>query len=235
LGISLNPKKSILGVFEGKLLGHIVSKDGVRIDPERVNGIQEVPLPKNKKGIQSFFGQINFVRRFIPNFAEIVRPISNMLKKGHDLKWSDEAKRAFMDIKQALCQAPVLASPNYGKYFQLFSFASNFTMAAVLLQKNSEGKEQPITFMRKAFQGSELNYKLMEKQAYALVKALGHFWDYFWNAKVVAYVPHPMVKDILVQKSAVGPEGGGSLRSKNMVFPKTRFAILKMIRPNSIG
>jgi hypothetical protein len=82
LGISLNPKKSILGVFEGKLLGHIVSKDGVRIDPERVKGIMEIPLPASKKSIQSFFGRINFVRQFIPNFAEIVKPISDMLKKG---------------------------------------------------------------------------------------------------------------------------------------------------------
>jgi hypothetical protein len=99
LAISINPKKSILGVFEGKLLGHIVSKEGVRIDPERVKRIMEIPLPTSKKAIQSFFGRINFVRQFIPNFAEIVKPISDMLKKGHDLKWSDEAKNNFNDIK----------------------------------------------------------------------------------------------------------------------------------------
>jgi hypothetical protein len=113
LGISLNPKKSILGVFEGKLLGHIVSKEGVRIDPERVKGIMEIPLPSSRKGIQSFFDRINFVRRFVPNFAEIAKPISDMLKKDHDLKWSDEAKKAFDDIKQALCHSLVLVSPNY--------------------------------------------------------------------------------------------------------------------------
>jgi hypothetical protein len=54
LGISLNPKKSIMGVFQGKLLGHIVSEDGVKIDPERIKGIQVVPLPPSKKAIQSF-------------------------------------------------------------------------------------------------------------------------------------------------------------------------------------
>jgi hypothetical protein len=70
LGISLNPKKSLMGMFEAKLLGHIVSK-GVRIDLERVNGIQEVPLPSNKKTIQSFLGQIGFVRKFIPNLQRL--------------------------------------------------------------------------------------------------------------------------------------------------------------------
>jgi hypothetical protein len=62
-----------------------------------------------------------------------------MLKKDHDLKWSEEAKKAFTDIKQTLCQALVLVSPNYGKDFQLFSFASDYTMVVILLQKISKG------------------------------------------------------------------------------------------------
>lgn len=80
-GISLNPKKCHFTVKEGKLLGHIVSKEGVKIDPERVATINEVPIPKTVKAIQSFLGQINFVRRFILNFADIIKPIVSMLKK----------------------------------------------------------------------------------------------------------------------------------------------------------
>jgi hypothetical protein len=80
-GISLNPAKSILGVDEGKLLGHIIIKDGVKMDPERVQAIQQVPLPKTKKSLQSFLGQINFVRRFMPNLAETLKPLQKLLKK----------------------------------------------------------------------------------------------------------------------------------------------------------
>lgn len=87
-----------------------------------------------------------------------------MLKKGHDLKWSDEAKRDFLDIKHAFCHSLVLSSPNYCRDFQLFSFVSDFTMAIVLLQKNIEGMEQPIAFMSKAFQGLKFNYELMENK-----------------------------------------------------------------------
>jgi hypothetical protein len=147
------------------------------------------------------------VRRFVPNFAEITKPISDMLNKDHDLKWSDEAKKAFDDIKQALCHSHVLISPNYAKDFQIFYFASDSTMADMLLQKNNDGLEQPIAFMSKTLQGVELNYKSMEKQAYALVKGLAHFRPYFWNSRIVAYVPHPMVKDILVQKDCNGTKG----------------------------
>jgi hypothetical protein len=68
-GISLNPAKSVFGVTEGKLLGHIISKDGVKIDPERIEAIKKVPLPISKKSLQSFLGQTNFVHRFIPNYA----------------------------------------------------------------------------------------------------------------------------------------------------------------------
>jgi hypothetical protein len=80
-GLSLNPKKYHFAMQEGKLLVHIVSKDGVRIDPKRVEAIQTKSLSRNKKEIHSFLGRINFLRRFMPNFAEIVKLITDMLKK----------------------------------------------------------------------------------------------------------------------------------------------------------
>jgi hypothetical protein len=91
-GISLNPKKSIFGVDKGKLLGHIISKDGIMIDPARVEAIKKIPLPKDKKSLQSFFGQINFIRRFIPNFVEIVKPLNKLLKKDARFEWESEGK-----------------------------------------------------------------------------------------------------------------------------------------------
>ena len=94
-GISLNPKKSNFALEEGKLLGHIISKDGIKIDPDRVSAILTVGEPKSKKEIQSFLGQVNFLRRFIPSFAEILMNITNMLRKGHEIKWTAEAKKSF--------------------------------------------------------------------------------------------------------------------------------------------
>ena len=73
--ISLNPKKCVFTVTEGKLLGHIVSKQGISIDLERIKTIEQIPLPHNKKGMQSFMGTINFVRRFVPDFAQTVKPL----------------------------------------------------------------------------------------------------------------------------------------------------------------
>ena len=77
-GISLNPKKSKFSIQEGKLLGHIVSKYGTKIDPNRVASIQKFELPRSKKEVQSFIGRVYFLRRFIPNFAEILKAITNV-------------------------------------------------------------------------------------------------------------------------------------------------------------
>lgn len=177
-GISLNPAKSAFGVSEGKLLGHIITKDGVKVDPQRVEAIKQVSLPQTKKALQSFLGQINVIRRFIPNLVEVIKPILKVLKKDVKFEWSDDGRKAFKAIKEAIVKSLVLVSPNYAKEFQFFSFASEETIAGVLLQRNDEKQEQPIAFMSKTLQNSELKYSTMENQAYALVKFLKHFKVY---------------------------------------------------------
>ena len=100
-GISLNPKKTLFGLQEGKLLGHIISEDGIKIDPKRIEAILQISHPRNIKELQSFIGKINFLRRFIPNLAELLRNIKNMLKKEQGVKWTLEAKTSFELVKQA--------------------------------------------------------------------------------------------------------------------------------------
>jgi len=198
-GISLNPAKLVLGIEEGKLLGHIINKDGVKIDPERIEAIHKIPLPRNVKGLQSFNGHINFIRRFIPNLAELMKPIQTLLKKNVKFMWTDEGRNAFDTIKDGITRSPVLVSSDYTKDFMIFSFASEDTIVGVLLQKNFEGFERPIAFMSRALQNSELKYTIMEKQAYTLVKSLKQFKTFIGYSKVIGYVPHTAVKDILSQ------------------------------------
>jgi hypothetical protein len=203
-GISVNPKKSQFALEEGKLLGHVVSAAGVKIDPERVKAIQTLSVPRSKKDIQSFLGKINFVRRFIPNFAELVKHITSMLKKGSEIKWTDAARRSFEAIKKAIMEAPTLISPDYSKEFHIFSFASEDTLAAVLLQKDEEGSEHPVAFFSKTLRDAELRYDIIEKQAYALIKSLKAFRIYILHSKVIAYVPSASIKDVLTQPDVDG-------------------------------
>jgi hypothetical protein len=206
-GISLNPKNFVFGIDEGKLLGHVASPGGVSIDPERVQSIRDVHPPVNKKALQSFLGKINFIRRFVPNIAERIKPLSALLKKDVAFRWGNETDIPFEDIKNAISQAPVLISPDFSRDFIIFSFASQDTIAGVLMQKDADNYEHPIAFMSKVLRDSELNYSITEKQAYALVKSLKHFRNYIDYNKIKAYVPYPAVKDVLSQQDCMGTRG----------------------------
>jgi hypothetical protein len=162
-GLSLNPKKSLFFMKEGKLLGHIVSVEGVKIDPNIVEVVKTLSLPRSKKEIQSFLGKIIFLRRFISNFAKLVKFITAMLRKGNEVKWTPEARIFFYQIKQALVDAPVLISPDYSREFFLFSFSSNDTLVVFLLQENSYGMEKPISFFSRALRDVEVRYDIIEK------------------------------------------------------------------------
>ena len=115
----------MFAVTEGKLLGHVVSKKGISIDPERIKAIKQIPLPHNKKGMQSFMGTINFLRRFVPDFAQIVKPLQQMVKKSVQFKWIDLEKGVFNKIKTSISHVPSLKCPNFEKEFILYTFASN--------------------------------------------------------------------------------------------------------------
>ena len=115
--------------------------------------------------MQSFFGKINFVRKFVSGFVEIVHPLQLMLKKDVMYKWSDEAKEAFRCIKEAIAEAPALVSPDFNMEFFLYTFASDVSYAAILTQRNNKGNKVPISYMSSNLQGATLKYPDMEKQA----------------------------------------------------------------------
>jgi len=88
--ISLNPKKTIFGVEEGKIQGNIISQEGIHIDHEQIKEMAQLPLPHNKRAMQSFFGKINFVTKFNPDFTETIKPLQKMIHKDVEFKWDDE-------------------------------------------------------------------------------------------------------------------------------------------------
>jgi hypothetical protein len=161
-------------------------------------------LPRSKKEIQSFLGKINFLRRFISKIDELVKFITSMLRKGNEVKWTLEPRNSFDKIKQAPTKAPVIINPDYSKEFLIFSFASHDTLVVVLLKKNSNGMEQPISFFSWALRDVEVTYDIMEKQAYALVKSLKDFRVYVLHSRIIAYVPSASVKEILIQPNIDG-------------------------------
>jgi hypothetical protein len=87
------------------LLGHIRSQAGILIDPKWIRAMAHLPLPHNKKAMQSFFGKINFVRKFTLDFTETIKPLKKMIHKDVEFKWDDERKNAFSNINTTISQA----------------------------------------------------------------------------------------------------------------------------------
>ena len=129
--IFLNPKKSIFSMEEGTLLGFVISLKGITIDPGRIEAIKTIVLPHKKKAMQSFLGKINFVRRFISDFAEILNPLQDMIKKDSSFKWTKERREAFDKIKEAIAKAPTLRSPNFDNEFILYTFSFDHSIVVV--------------------------------------------------------------------------------------------------------
>eukprot|EP00253_Pinus_taeda_P007765 PITA_07765 len=217
-GISLNPKKSFFAPDQGKLLGFIVSRDGIYIDPDRIKEISEIPFPHNKKSMQSFLGQINFVKRFVPDFSHIILPLQKMFKKNFVFKWGPLEKEAFDLIKQSIINAPSLNTPNFSNHFTLYTIASDSSYAAVLMQLNDHNLEAPISFFSSNIQGAELNYSDVEKQAFAVFKVVKHYRPFLLKTHTDVIVPFPAVRQLLIQKELSEKGQIGSERFKNMIF-----------------
>eukprot|EP00253_Pinus_taeda_P009950 PITA_09950 len=123
-----------------------------------------------------------------------------MIKKNSNFKWGQDEHEAFNLIKQAIINAPSLATPNFSEYFILYTFSSKKSYAAILTQANQEKAEAPIAFFSSNLQGVELNYPDVEKQAYAIFKAIKYFRPFLLKTRTTIIVPFPTVRNFLVQK-----------------------------------
>ena len=116
-------------------LGHIISGDDVAVDPAKINKVVQWPLPQSKLDIQRFLGLTNYFRKFIPRYAEMVAPLTDLTKKATTWEWTPHCQQAWDDVKQALVTPPLLAFPDPQKPYQVITDALGIGIAAVLLQE----------------------------------------------------------------------------------------------------
>ena len=122
--------------WDGRLLGFVVSKDGIQIDPLKIAAILDLLAPTNLLELQSLQGKANFLCRFMCNFVEKTHGYMRLLKKNTPLFWDDQDQCAFDNIKHALTHSPMIHPPDYSKYFLLYIVASATTITMVLVQEN---------------------------------------------------------------------------------------------------
>jgi hypothetical protein len=120
-------------------------------------------------------GIINFVRRFVPDFADMDKPIHNLLKQDRSFSWTYDIENAFLRIEKEIRSTLVLAKPYFEKYFIRYTNATKETISAILLQSDDQNNEKPVAYMSHILSDDEIKYSYIEKNTFSLVKAIEKF------------------------------------------------------------
>ncbi|XP_009618063.2 uncharacterized protein [Nicotiana tomentosiformis] len=140
--LKLNPAKCAFGVPARKLLGFIVSRKGIEVEPSKIKAIQELPPPKSKKDVMSFLGRLNYISRFIAQSTVIYELIFKFLKRDVAIKWTGECQKAFDRIKEYLSNPPMLVPPESRKPLLLYMSVLDNAFAYVLGQNGETGRKE---------------------------------------------------------------------------------------------
>ena len=152
--LKLQPDKCQFLRKEVGYLGHIIGENGVQPDPKKIQAVKDFPIPKNPKNIKQFLGLAGYYRRFIKGFSKLAKPLTNLLKKDTQFQWTETQQRAFEQLRDILCQEPILQFPNFAEPFILTTDASGYAIGGILSQ-GPIGKDLPIAYTSRVLNNAE--------------------------------------------------------------------------------
>ena len=207
-GLKLKPSKCQLFKTQVSFLGHVVGKNGIECDPEKIAKVSNWPVPQSVDDIRSFLGLANYYKRFIKNFSTIAKPLTALTGKGKQFQWDDSCSASFHALKDALTSAPVLAypSPNPDNLFILDTDASDFGIGAVLSQVQ-DGVERVISYASQGLTPGQRNYCATYRELLALVIFAPHFKHFLLGRHFLVRTDHSSLRWLLSFKDAEGLVG----------------------------
>ena len=190
-----NLKKCIFAAPEIPVLGCFVGRNGTRPDPEKVKAIVQWPVPKNVKELRQFLGLANYLHKYTRNYADVVRPLTQLLRNDSPWVWTDERNDSFICVKDSLQKAPILALPDHSKTFHVVCDASKFAIGCALMQFDDEGHERVISYQSRQLKPAEMNYPVHDKELLAMKYALVKFRIYLMGQERFAiYTDHASLR-----------------------------------------
>ena len=205
-GFKINLKKCNFRMREVECLGHVISGVGITPNPAKVKDIQEKKRPRTVKDVRSFMGMASYYRRFVKDFAQIAKPITELTKKDVRWKWSEECEVAYRRLIDEITNAPVLVYPDYSKTFYVTTDASGEGIGAMLSQVHGN-RHRPIAFFSRGLVGAESRYHVYEQEGLAIKAALQKFKFYILGYKVVVRTDNQPILYLLKSKECQGRVG----------------------------
>ncbi|CAG7830234.1 unnamed protein product [Allacma fusca] len=203
--LTLKPKKCKFAEISAKYLGHIISREGISTDPEKVASIINFPVPQNLSQSRGFAQLCSFYRKFVKDFSSICAPLYELTKKNKkNFLWSDECQIAFEDLKTRLASASILSHFNEdAESIQLYTDASGIGLGAMLtITVNKE--EKLVSFYSRNLNKAEANYHTTEQEALAIVTSVEYFRPYLYAREFKVVTDHCSLCNLMTCKSLKG-------------------------------
>jgi hypothetical protein len=226
--ISLNIKKCIFGTPFGILLGHIVCKQGLLVDPAKIAVIVNLPPPKSVRQLRETLGHTGYYRKFIKGYAQITAPMEKLLRKDNKFQWNEDCQRGLDTLKEKMVTAPILVFPDWENTFHVHVDASTIALGAILAQPGAGELDHPIAFASRKLSESEQNYNTTEREGLAMVYVLQKFRHYLLGKHFKMFTDHSTLK-YLVNK----PVLGGRICRWLLLFQEFDFEVI--VKPGKLN
>ena len=198
-------------VKENEYVRFIINKNGIRLNPHKIDAINELPEPKDLKQLQSFLGGIDYYSKFIPNMAEIAKPLYRLLEKGTEWKWTKTEQLSCENLKQVLLTAPVLTNFDQNLPLKLDCDPSQYGLRKVLSHVYPDKSERPTAYASRTLNKHELNYSQIDKEQAAIIFESKKFSLYLLGNHFLLTTDNRAIKKIFDSKTEKSSIAAGRL------------------------
>lgn len=187
--LQLKISKCIFYARQFDYLGHVITEDGIKANPKKIEVIKDYPRPTTVKHIQSFLGLCSYFRRYVRNFSKIAKPLTSLLKKEQPFIWTEREQKSFDGLKKALTEEVVLAFPNFDETFIVSVDASDLAIGGFLSQGELPN-DRPIYFFSKTLNEAQKRYSTIQKELLAIVETIKAFRVYLYGRFFILITDH---------------------------------------------
>ncbi|XP_060801401.1 uncharacterized protein K02A2.6-like [Amyelois transitella] len=212
VGIRLNKSKCLFFQNEINYLGHIISKEGLKKDPAKLEAIINAPVPNNVTEVRSWIGMVGYYSKFVPQLSVKLKPMYDLLQKDRKFIWTKVCNDSFEQVKKEIVSDNILIHFNRDLPLRLSCDASQNGIGAVLSHILPDGTDRPISFISRVYSKAEKGYSMIHKEALAIYWAVQKFYQYLVGSKFELQSDHKPLQALFGEHKSLPQMAAGRLQ-----------------------